>query len=129
MNKAYRVVLNKATGAWTAVSEIACGRGKGHTAVQVAIAALIAGAGVFATSGAVAQTVSGGLQLCTVGGLGVGAGTSLGSGGLDRPAAKGWPDGRVPNIRWILVHMIEEYARHNGHADLIRESTDGETGE
>jgi Protein of unknown function (DUF664) len=27
------------------------------------------------------------------------------------------------------VHMIEEYARHNGHADLIRESIDGETGE
>lgn len=32
-------------------------------------------------------------------------------------------------LRWILVHMIEEYARHNGHADLIRESIDGETGE
>jgi hypothetical protein len=33
------------------------------------------------------------------------------------------------SLRWILVHMIEEYARHNGHADLIRESIDGETGE
>jgi uncharacterized damage-inducible protein DinB len=32
-------------------------------------------------------------------------------------------------LRWILVHMIEEYARHNGHADLIRESIDGQTGE
>ena len=32
-------------------------------------------------------------------------------------------------LRWILTHMIEEYARHNGHADLIRESLDGETGE
>ncbi len=31
--------------------------------------------------------------------------------------------------RWILVHMIEEYARHNGHADLIRERVDGATGE
>ncbi len=31
--------------------------------------------------------------------------------------------------RWILVHMIEEYARHNGHADLIRERIDGVTGE
>jgi uncharacterized damage-inducible protein DinB len=30
-------------------------------------------------------------------------------------------------LRWILVHMIEEYARHAGHADLIRESIDGET--
>ena len=36
--------------------------------------------------------------------------------------------GRV-SLRWILTHMIEEYARHNGHADLIRESLDGETGE
>ena len=32
------------------------------------------------------------------------------------------------NLRWILVHMIEEYARHNGHADLIREAIDGKTG-
>lgn len=31
------------------------------------------------------------------------------------------------NLRWILVHMIEEYARHCGHADLIRESIDGDT--
>jgi uncharacterized damage-inducible protein DinB len=36
--------------------------------------------------------------------------------------------GRV-SLRWVLVHMIEEYARHNGHADLIRESIDGQTGE
>jgi uncharacterized damage-inducible protein DinB len=33
------------------------------------------------------------------------------------------------SLRWVLVHMIEEYARHNGHADLIRESIDGQTGE
>jgi len=33
------------------------------------------------------------------------------------------------NLRWIVLHMIEEYARHNGHADLIRESIDGVTGE
>ena len=33
------------------------------------------------------------------------------------------------SLRWIVVHMIEEYARHNGHADLIRESIDGQTGE
>ena len=32
-------------------------------------------------------------------------------------------------LRWILLHMIEEYARHNGHADLLRESIDGATGE
>jgi hypothetical protein len=33
------------------------------------------------------------------------------------------------DLRWILLHLIEEYARHNGHADLIRESIDGSTGE
>jgi len=32
------------------------------------------------------------------------------------------------SLRWILVHMIEEYARHNGHADLLRERIDGATG-
>ena len=36
---------------------------------------------------------------------------------------------RVRDIRWIFVHMIEEYARHNGHADLIREAIDGATGD
>jgi uncharacterized damage-inducible protein DinB len=34
-----------------------------------------------------------------------------------------------PTLRWILLHMIEEMARHNGHADLLRESIDGVTGE
>jgi hypothetical protein len=33
------------------------------------------------------------------------------------------------SLRWIYIHMIEEYARHNGHADLIRERIDGATGE
>jgi uncharacterized damage-inducible protein DinB len=33
------------------------------------------------------------------------------------------------SLRWILVHMIEEYARHCGHADLLRESIDGQTGD
>jgi uncharacterized damage-inducible protein DinB len=33
------------------------------------------------------------------------------------------------SLRWILVHLIEEYARHNGHADLLRERIDGATGE
>lgn len=32
------------------------------------------------------------------------------------------------SLRWIMVHMIEEYARHNGHADLLRERIDGSTG-
>ncbi|WP_231446906.1 DinB family protein [Brevibacterium zhoupengii] len=33
------------------------------------------------------------------------------------------------NVRWVLIHMFEEYARHVGHADLIRESIDGSTGD
>lgn len=33
------------------------------------------------------------------------------------------------SLRWLLCHMIEEYARHNGHADLLRERLDGATGE
>jgi hypothetical protein len=36
--------------------------------------------------------------------------------------------GEACSLRWIYVHMIEEYARHNGHADLIRELVDGEVG-
>jgi uncharacterized damage-inducible protein DinB len=36
--------------------------------------------------------------------------------------------GAQVSLRWILVHMIEEYARHNGHADLLRERVDGVTG-
>lgn len=54
---------------------------------------------------------------------------AMADGGLDRLAARTWPDGRAPSLRWIVVHMIEEYARHNGHADLLRESVDGLTGE
>ena len=54
---------------------------------------------------------------------------ALNEGGLDRLAHRSWPDGRAPSLRWILLHMIEEYARHNGHADLLRESIDGQTGE
>ncbi|WP_170047275.1 DinB family protein [Couchioplanes caeruleus] len=33
------------------------------------------------------------------------------------------------SLRWVYLHMIEEYARHNGHADLLRERTDGQTGD
>jgi hypothetical protein len=39
------------------------------------------------------------------------------------------PDGRAPSLRRQLIDMIEEYARHVGHADLIRESVDGLVGE
>lgn len=37
--------------------------------------------------------------------------------------------GRPFSLRWILVHMVEEYARHNGHADLLREMIDGAVGD
>jgi Protein of unknown function (DUF664) len=53
----------------------------------------------------------------------------LADGGLGRLAQRTWPDGRAASLRWILLHMIEEYARHNGHADLLRESVDRLTGE
>ncbi len=46
---------------------------------------------------------------------------------LDQIAAVPAANGATPNVRWILIHMIEEYARHCGHADLIRESIDGAT--
>ena len=39
-------------------------------------------------------------------------------------------DERTPrDLRWIMVHMIEEYARHNGHADILREAIDGAVGD
>lgn len=40
-----------------------------------------------------------------------------------------WGGKGQASIRWILLHMIEEYARHNGHADLLRQAVDGMTGE
>lgn len=40
-----------------------------------------------------------------------------------------WKGRAQVSLRWVLTHMIEEYARHNGHADLLRESLDGECGE
>jgi uncharacterized damage-inducible protein DinB len=39
------------------------------------------------------------------------------------------PRGETMSLRWIMVHMIEEYARHNGHADFLRELIDGAVGE
>ena len=47
---------------------------------------------------------------------------------LDAPV-RGRVGDRPLNLRWILVHMIEEYARHVGHLDLLREAIDGRTGE
>ena len=57
------------------------------------------------------------------------AAEALADGGLARLAVRTFPEGGSPSLRWIFCHMIEEYARHNGHADLLREAIDGETGE
>ena len=54
---------------------------------------------------------------------------ALSSGDLSQLANQARRTGERPSLRWILVHMIEEYARHNGHADLLREAVDGLTGE
>jgi len=48
---------------------------------------------------------------------------------LDDLSATKSKAGEPFSLRWILLHLIEEYARHNGHADLIRESIDGSVGE
>lgn len=48
---------------------------------------------------------------------------------LDDFAKRRRPNGESVSLRWILMHMIEEYARHNGHADLLRERIDGSTGD
>ena len=47
---------------------------------------------------------------------------------LDEVAAREGRHGPT-NLRWILIHMVEEYARHCGHADLIREAIDGRVGD
>lgn len=49
--------------------------------------------------------------------------------GLDGSASFTWPDGRTPSVRDMLLDMIEEYARHTGHADILREAVDGLVGE
>ena len=39
------------------------------------------------------------------------------------------PRAKERSLRWIMIHMIEEYARHLGHADIMREAIDGQTGD
>ena len=56
-------------------------------------------------------------------------GGALAAGGLGQLARWSSPRGETPSLRRILIDLIEEYARHVGHADLIRESIDGLTGE
>jgi hypothetical protein len=54
---------------------------------------------------------------------------ALARDGLDTESVEQSSSNGAFSLRWIILHMIEEYARHNGQADLIRESIDGETGE
>lgn len=50
-------------------------------------------------------------------------------GGLDQELDLGWTDGRQPSLRRMVCDLLEEYARHTGHADLLREAVDGRVGE
>jgi hypothetical protein len=52
-----------------------------------------------------------------------------GGAGLDALSEEDEAERGRFSLRWIMLHMIEEYARHNGHADLIRESIDGQVGQ
>jgi hypothetical protein len=54
---------------------------------------------------------------------------ALAGEGFDQLTVKPNRRGEHFSMRWIVTHMIEEYARHNGHADMLRESIDGQTGE
>jgi len=54
---------------------------------------------------------------------------ALAAGGLDQAVHLASPDGRHPNLRRLLCDLIEEYGRHTGHADLLREAVDGRVGE
>jgi Protein of unknown function (DUF664) len=54
---------------------------------------------------------------------------ALVNGGLDQLSHVTWPDGKRPSLRRLVCDLIEEYGRHTGHADLIREAIDGRVGE
>lgn len=56
-------------------------------------------------------------------------GAVLATGGPEQLIHLSWPDGRHASLRRLLCDLIEEYARHTGHADLLREAVDGLTGE
>ncbi len=47
---------------------------------------------------------------------------------LDQLSVKALRDGRRFSLRWVLLHLVEETARHVGHADLLREAIDGAVG-
>jgi hypothetical protein len=54
---------------------------------------------------------------------------ALANGGLDQLVHLAWPDGRHASLRRLVCDLIEEYGRHTGHADLLREAVDGVVGE
>ncbi|MGN6636193.1 MAG: mycothiol transferase [Oryzihumus sp.] len=54
---------------------------------------------------------------------------ALADGGLDQPVHASFPDGRHASLRRLVCDMVEEYGRHTGHADLLREAVDGRVGE
>ena len=54
---------------------------------------------------------------------------ALANGGLDQLIHISMPDGRHASLRRLVCDLIEEYGRHTGHADLLREAVDGRTGE
>lgn len=54
---------------------------------------------------------------------------ALADGGLDLTVDLGWTDGRKPSLRRMVFDLVEEYGRHTGHADLLREAVDGRVGE
>jgi len=54
---------------------------------------------------------------------------ALSGGGLDQPVALTGPDGGHASLRRLLCDLVEEYGRHTGHADLLREAVDGLVGE
>jgi hypothetical protein len=54
---------------------------------------------------------------------------AVANGGLDQPVHVSGPDGRHANLRRLVCDLIEEYGRHTGHADLLREAVDGCVGE
>jgi hypothetical protein len=56
-------------------------------------------------------------------------GTALADGGLGQLVHVSGPDGRHASLRRLVCDLIEEYGRHTGHADLLREAVDGQTGE
>lgn len=57
------------------------------------------------------------------------AASAFEKGGLGVLTLRTWPDGRAPSLRLVMTHMIEEYARHSGHADFLREAIDGQVGD